>query len=271
MLSSLAIAVGDRFDRRGRVVVALRPAYGAWLNAVYGRRGMPWQLNGEPLRIDPMVRHLLPQHNERPLFEYLRSSIRTGETIFDVGAFLGSYAIFEARWAGASGRVIAFEPSEFSFGVLKRHVAMNRLGPDRVEARHAAVGRSVGTRRLITFDAEPYRNQVAGDASQDGHVDVDMVSIDAMSAALGRPPDWIRMDVQGLEFDVLEGARDTIREARGRIRIVVETHPEQWAELGVEPDQAHALFASHGFRARPIDSAEPLFSQGGHVVLEPLH
>ena len=53
MLSDLAIAVGDRLGRNGQAVNVLRPAYGAWLSAVYGRRGMPWRLNGEPLRIDP--------------------------------------------------------------------------------------------------------------------------------------------------------------------------------------------------------------------------
>jgi hypothetical protein len=78
------------------------------------------------------------------------------------------------------------------------------------------------------------------------------------------------MDVQGLEFEVLEGARDTIRKARGRIRIVVETHAAQWADAGIDQDDAHEVLASHGFRARAIDPAEPLFSQGGHVVLEPL-
>ena len=84
MVSDLAIALGTRLGRSGRAVRILRPAYSAWLNAAYCRRGMPWRLNGEPLRIHPAVRHLIPQDNERPLFEYLRAGIRPGDLIPEV-------------------------------------------------------------------------------------------------------------------------------------------------------------------------------------------
>jgi FkbM family methyltransferase len=269
MLSDLAVALGNRLGRSGRAVRILRPAYSAWLNAAYGRRGMPWRMNGEPLRIHPGVRHLIPQDNERPLFEYLRAAIRPGDLVFDVGAFLGTYALFEARWSGAQGRVVAFEPSPSSFSMLTRHLAMNGLGPDRVDARHAAVGGSVGRQMLVVFENEPYRNQLAGLAAP-GQVSVDVLTVDTVCHELGRVPDWIRMDVQGLEFEVLEGAHEAIRAARGRVRIVVETHPDQWPEFGIDPAEAHDRFGALGLRARPITPAEPLFIQGGHVILEPL-
>lgn len=230
---------------------------------------MPWRMNGEPLRIHPAVRHLIPQDNERPLFDYLRATIRPGDLVFDVGAFLGTYALFEARWAGAQGRVVAFEPSASSFSILKHHLVMNGLGPERVDARHAAVGASVGRGMLVVFEHEPYRNQLAGQASP-GQVSVEVLTVDAVCHELGRVPDWIRMDVQGLEFEVLQGAREAIRAARGRMKIVVETHPDQWPEFGIDPAEAHDRLGVLGLRARPITPAEPLFTQSGHVILEPL-
>ena len=78
------------------------------------------------------------------------------------------------------------------------------------------------------------------------------------------------MDVQGLEFEVLEGAQEAIRAARRHIKIVVETHPDQWPDFGIDASEAHDRFAALGLRARPIASAEPLFTQGGHVILEPM-
>jgi len=269
MLSDFAIELGNRFGRSGQTVRMVRPLYSAWLNAAYGRRGMPWRLNGEGLRIHPTVRHLIPQENERPLFEYLRSAIRPGDLDFDIGAFLGTYALFEARWTGERGRVVAFEPSAFSFAMLTRHLRMNGLGPDRVDARRAAVGASIGRQRLVAFEDEPYRNQLAGNAIA-GQVSVDVLTVDAVCAELGRAPDWIRMDVQGLEFDVLQGAREAIQAARGRMKIVAETHPDQWLEFGIDPAEAHDRFGAVGLRARPLTPAEPLFGQGGHVILEPL-
>jgi FkbM family methyltransferase len=229
---------------------------------------LPWHLNGEPLRIDPTVRHMIPQENERPLFDYLRTSIRRGDLVFDIGAFLGTYAIVEARWVGNGGRVIAFEPSPSSFTTLMRHLRMNGLGPERLDARQCAVGAALGQRNLITFDDEPYRNQIASGGVSSKTVTVKTVTVDSVVAEIGRPPDWIRMDVQGLEFEVLEGARETIRDSPGRLKIVVETHPEQWPDFGINPREAHDRFAAMGLAARAITPAQPLFTQSGHVVLE---
>jgi FkbM family methyltransferase len=270
MLSDFGAAIGDRFGRHGLTVGMLRPAYAAWLRAVYGRRGLPWRINGEPLRIDPAVRHMVPRENERPLFDYLRGHIKPGDVVFDIGAFLGTYAVLEARWAGERGTVVAFEPSPSSFSVLTRHIRMNGLGPDRVDARQAAVGATEARRELITFDDEPYRNQIATGESPAPRVSVDVLTVDGVSAGLGRPPDWIRMDVQGLEFEVLEGARAALRDARGRLHIVAEMHPEQWPDFGVEPRDAADRLAALGLKARSIVPGEPPFTQSGHAILEPL-
>lgn len=270
MLSDLGTALGDRLGRSGLAVGVLRPAYAAWLRAVYGRRGLPWRINGEPLRIDPSVRHMVPRENERPLFDYLRSHIQPGDVVFDIGAFLGTYAVLEARWAGERGTVVAFEPSPSSFAVLTRHLRMNGLGPDRVDARQAAVGASEARRELITFDDEPYRNMIATGESPAQCVPVDVLTVDGVSSGLGRPPDWIRMDVQGLEFEVLEGARATLCEARGRLQIVAEMHPEQWPDFGVDPRDAADRFAALGLKARSLTPGEPPFTQSGHAILEPL-
>jgi FkbM family methyltransferase len=248
----------------------LRPVYAGWLQAAYGRRGLPWTLNGEPLRIDPGVRRMVPRENERPLFEYLRDHIRPGDLVFDIGAFLGTYAVMEARWAGVRGRVLAFEPSPASFAVLIRHLRMNGLGPDRVSARQAAVGASEGRRELATFDDEPYRNMIATGSAGPGRVAVDVVTVDGSAAATGRPPDWIRMDVQGAEFEVLEGARAVLRETRGRINIVAEMHPEQWPDFGIRPRDAADRLAALGLEARGLTAGVPPFTQSAHAILVPL-
>src|SRR5947209_7477731 len=118
-------AIRARLGRPGSAVSFLRPVYAGWLRAAYGRRGLPWRVNGESLRIDPSVRHLVPHENEASLFEFMRSHIRPGDVVLDIGAFLGTYAIMAARWSGETGRVLAFEPSPDSFAILCRHLAMN--------------------------------------------------------------------------------------------------------------------------------------------------
>jgi len=259
--------LGNRVGRESALTRILRPAYGRALDTVYGRRGLPWTINGETFRIIPGLRHLLPPVNEVPLFRFLSEEIQQGDVVFDVGAFLGTYAMLAARRSGASGRVVAFEPSTNSFRALERHVAMSGLHAPRIVARCTAVGARSERRSLMTFDDEPYRNMIAppGSAGSDA---VNVVSIDDVAADIGRPPDWIRMDVQGLEFDVLAGAAAVLRESGGRIRIVAEMHPDQWPDYGVQPSEAVERLAALGLRARPLEAGRDPFEQSSHAILE---
>lgn len=246
----------------------LRPAYGFYLRAVFGRRGMPWCVNGEPLRIDPRVRRFIPHENELTLFRFLRAHMRPGEVVLDIGAFLGTYAIMAARWTGPAGRVLAFEPSPATFEILQRHFLMNGLKAPRAQARCAAVGAKVERRVLKVFDAEPYRNQIVAGDHRNRSTAVDMTTVDSVCAAWTEPPDWIRMDVQGLEFDVLQGAREVIRTARGRLKIIAEMHPEQWSEYGIKPGEVVERLAALGLRGRSVSDNDRPFSQDAHMILE---
>jgi FkbM family methyltransferase len=245
---------------------ALRPVYAAYLNAVYGRRGMPWTINGDRLRIDPRLRWMLPHENEPLLYEYLRVGVTRGQTVLDIGAFLGTYAIAEARWVGSTGRVMAVEPTPWTFERLRRHIVMNAV-QDRCDIRCAAVGAVNGHTALRLYDEEPYRNELVNDGAA-GAVKVEMITVDELCRRWGRLPDWIRMDVQGREFEVLAGARELIRARRGRLQIIVEVHPEQWAERGIGGAEATDRFAELGLKAAPLPGAPPLYTQSAHVVME---
>jgi FkbM family methyltransferase len=252
---------------------ALRALYGVGLRAAFGRRGLPWRVNGETFRIDPRVRRFVPHESETTLFAFLREHIRPGDVVFDIGSFLGVYAMLAARSAGAGGRVLAFEPSAWSFDILQRHVRMNGLA-GRIDARLAAVGACRQRRALVTFSDEPYRNMIGAPAIDlaAGATAVDVITLDDVCDAIGRPPDWIRMDVQGLEFDVLRGAARMLHASpvgKRRVRIVAEMHPSRWPDYGVAPADAPKLLADLGLRARSLNGHDDPFRVETHAELEP--
>jgi FkbM family methyltransferase len=215
------------------------------------------------------VRRFIPHENETTLFAFLRDHIQPGDLVFDIGSFLGIYAMLAARAAGRHGRVLAFEPTTWSHGVLNDHVRMNALD-DRIQTRNAAVGAQRVRRPLVTFEGEPYRNMIATANDESGNgPSVEVLSVDEVCEAIGRAPDWIRMDVQGMEFDVLRGAARLLHESGRRVRIVAEMHPTEWPKYGITPKEAPALLADLGLRARSLDGQDP-FAVETHALLEPI-
>jgi FkbM family methyltransferase len=249
----------------------LSSTYGRTLRVLYSRSGLPWTVHDEVVRIDPGVRHLVPHEPEPALFHFLRQTIQPGDVVFDVGAFLGIYAVLEARWSGPIGRVVAFEPTPSSAAIARHHVTCNGLGEDRVHLIEAAVSDRVSRATLHQYDAQsmPYVNSLVAAVDTNAPAtreDVSVVTIDDVCRELSVAPTVIRMDVQGAEIHALRGARHTIRAAK-RLSMVVEMHPQCWPGFGVTAEDARRTIADLGLTARPLVGDEPLFSRDSHAVL----
>jgi FkbM family methyltransferase len=269
VLTRVASTVSGRLGRRNPIISRLRPAYEVLLELASGGKGTSWSVHGEPLRIDPRVRRLVNRAGEPELFDYLKANVGPGDIVFDIGSFLGAYAIVMARWTAPSGRVIAFEPTPDVAKTLARHLRINGVA-ERVSLQTVALGERAGAVSLHKH-SDPYRNAVgvtdpAGVA--DGAVSVPMKTLDEVCDELGVSPTFIRMDVQGLEYAILRGARRTIARQKGRLRIVLEVHPQLWPMHGVDATGFDTLLAELGLRARPLIADEPLYTPDGHVLLE---
>jgi len=146
-------------------------------------------------------------------------SIRPGHQVYDVGSNAGQYAMLFSRLVGGKGSVMAFEPDPEMARKLRENLSLNRIV--NVEVVESAVGSRSGTAQ---FDST---GGGTGHLSAAGSVAVSMLTLDQ----LGRDPDFIKIDVEGHESDVLEGARETI--ARKRPPLLIELHnPEQDREVG---------------------------------------
>jgi len=140
----------------------------------------------------------------------LGQMVKPGDVVLDVGANIGTHTVFLARKVTDQGCVFAFEPQRLVFQNLCANIALNALV--NVIARQQAVGRRAEVIRLPIFD--PRQSMNFGAVSVMGHADgepVEVIRIDDLH--LGRC-NLIKVDVEGMECDVLEGARETITTRR---------------------------------------------------------
>jgi len=136
----------------------------------------------------------------------LERFVRPGMTIFDIGAQAGFYTLFFSRLSGPSGIVYAFEPCAYEARYLLDHIRMNGLRNVRVI--QAAVWAASGLGAL-TVDRGQTQNAISGTA--DSILQVPTLSLDGLNLP---PPNLIKMDVEGAESAVLEGARRTLEHHR---------------------------------------------------------
>lgn len=155
--------------------------------------------------------------------------VRPGDTVFDVGAYLGPYTMLASRLVGDSGQVVAFEPDPATRKLLKRAVRANVLRNVIIEP--FAMSDRVGELR---FDAT---GTSISHESDTGSVVADAMTLDHYCGVVSIAPDVIKMDIEGGEAAALNGSR-IAREARA---LIVEIH-----EHALGRDRAETLLASLG-------------------------
>jgi FkbM family methyltransferase len=159
--------------------------------------------------------------------EVLARLIRAGDTVIDAGAHIGYMTILAALAAGARGHVVAWEPHSQLFATLEQNVARvaARSPMAKITLRHAALASTSGSAELVIPDLDSRNDATSHLAGSGGASNRTVpVTLETIDDVLGDTPiDVMKLDVEGSEFQVLDGAKDALR--RGRIRhIVFEEH-----------------------------------------------
>jgi FkbM family methyltransferase len=209
---------------------------------------------------------------ERREIRYLHRTLRPGDLVVDVGANVGVLAIEAARAVGPSGRVIAIEPVPRNVEILRANVASN---PDTViDVVDAAVGSADGTLGLgIDQMQRSIRNEGAYTALGGTAVDIEVVVPmrtldDVIDELVGteRQIRLLKIDVEGMEASVLEGARRLFAAKR-----IDEVMFER--NLTLTTTQPGDVLRRHGFvvhrlgtRARLLDTSPIIASAATDTV-----
>ena len=190
---------------------------------------------------------------EREELAFIRSVVRRADNVVDVGANVGFFAVQMTSMVGAEGTVTAFEPFEENADLLERSIAENGF-EGRLRLKRAAVSNSTGVAH-ITFSPGALNSggaYLAAGTVPQGHAVRTVAVITLDEAAIPRPVSFVKMDAEGAEALVLEGAAKLI--AADRPVILSELHPEQLQRVsGVSAEELLQRVRALGYRAFRID------------------
>jgi FkbM family methyltransferase len=235
---------GARAKKRG--VVAIRRTVESLTREWRFKRRLPKDLGHAPLWVSAAggLRYLFKRMRsiDPELLGLAREVVRPGDVVWDIGANVGLFAVAAAILAGARGRVIACEPDEWLVALLRRSANDQDRAAAPITIVSAAVAKELGLRGFCIAKRSRATNFLTGyGSSQTGGVAeercVIAVPLDWLAAQLP-PPNVLKIDVEGAELEVLQGAANLLTTSRPIVVCeVTETGSREVA----------ALLKSHGY------------------------
>jgi len=180
---------------------------------------------------------------------FLREYVAPNTWIVDVGANIGYFSERFCAWVSGEGRVLAFEPEQRNFDELVRS-AKRRGFSQRLIARRAAVAEIDGEVPLQLNPDNPADHRIGRSG-----VPTESVRMDTVMSLLNWPRvSLIKIDVQGAEQRVLDGARQTL--AKNRPVLMLEIDDEALRAFGSSARSLEEFVTGLGYDMRAMRDSE---------------
>lgn len=261
-LEKLAAAVRHscalrRFDR---VWNAVRPVYDSAMQLL-APNGLRRAINGtDAIRISAKLRNM-PEEYEADVWARVMGELRAGDVFVDVGSYVGLYACAAAYKVGGSGTVYAFEPDPANYEILLDNRRVNSFDA-RIVCERNAVAAQAGVAAFRSGKGSESRLQ-SGKGAGDP---VKVVAIDDYFT--GHPINVLKIDVEGYEHAVLQGAAVLLADKRRRPRVIfIEVHPFAWGDTGASSDGILSMLHDRGYSVAAVDgSAVSRIDEYGEII-----
>ena len=211
----------------------------------------------------PFKRALTREHR------FLKTLDFEGKTVYDVGGHIGLITMFFARKVGATGNVVTFEPNPQNYAAILDHINLNGfanvnvlqmgLGSKRETLEFVVTGSARGS-----ASPEKQKQYLGQKDGQVIYIEVDTLDNQIRANKLPKP-DFVKIDVEGLEIDVLRGMTQTI--SNHRPEIFIELH-------GVNEWEVVKLLLDLNYRVHQVEDGIDIVQQDiervhGHLYATP--
>jgi FkbM family methyltransferase len=155
------------------------------------------------------IYNVMPRR-EGDVEDTILNHLRAGDTFVDVGASVGYYSVVAAAIVGPHGRVVAIEPIPETYELLRVNMALNGLGNVTPVAKASWARRGTVT---LTVPRAYYGLASASTPRVGRKVPVEAAPLDDLTSGLPSVQ-VLKVDAEGAELEVLEGATETLAKTR---------------------------------------------------------
>src|SRR5919106_2920587 len=154
---------------------------------------------------------------------------KEGDIVVDIGAHMGRYTIIGAKRVGAQGKVVAIEAHPGNFEMLNRNIKLNQL-TNVIPLNYAVYSKETKVKLYLPEEESGhtiYNTMMVLDRAKanEKFVEVNANTLDNLLQENGieQQLNWIKIDVEGAEFEVLKGSADILSNSKD-IALLIEVH-----------------------------------------------
>lgn len=187
------------------------------------------------------------KNRERRSLEICQQAIRPGDTVIEVGGHIGYLSLFFSQLVGELGQVHVFEPGLNNLPYIEQNIRSQH----NITLVRKAAGNHNGVATFYMENLAGQNNSLVKDfdglqrnlqnAFDNGvritEAQVEVIRMDDYAAQTRIVPSFIKIDVEGFEFEVLDGLHETM-----------EHRPVLFVEVQRQHDRVWEFFESHGYR-----------------------
>lgn len=193
------------------------------------------------------------RHYDRDNFTAASSFVKPGHVCFDIGANIGVYSVVFAKLSGDASRVHAFEPVDHIRARLRANARLN--GMETMNVNGFALGAESGVREMLQIKEGRFRggastfvrtenvDQIGEGEFEKRNVEVRTLDQYVLGARVTRV-DFLKVDVEGFELEVLQGASNTLSTYKPTLILEYEE-----GRHGGQGGAIRELLSGHGYRA----------------------
>jgi FkbM family methyltransferase len=190
--------------------------------------------------------------------------VQPGQTVIDVGANIGYITLHLAHRVGTSGSVIAFEPTDWAYQRLRTNIGLNHM--PQIATYTLGVG-DIDRQGLPIEINSSYR---LDGTTQQHQATIDIARLDTfLETHPVKRLDFIKIDTDGMELRVIEGARQTLQ--RFSPAILMEIGRDDLIDAGASPQALMAALTELGYRFFHEETLAPFDDLAVEIARLPDH